>query len=55
MNFEQINSFLAPVGLMIAGVVIKISKNKETFGLFKKYWLGFIVLGAILLLYRVMW
>lgn len=36
MDFQLINSFLAPIGLIVAGVIIKISKNNETFGVFKK-------------------
>ena len=51
MDFQQINSFLAPIGLIIAGVFMKLSKNNETFGFIKKYWLWFIILGALLLRY----
>lgn len=53
MDFQLINSFLAPIGLIVAGVIIKISKNNETFGVFKKYWLGFILLGMLLLIFRL--
>lgn len=52
MDFQQINSFLAPLGLIIAGIVMKLSKSNQTFGSIKKYWLAFIILGGILLLYR---
>lgn len=54
MDFQLINSFLAPIGLIVAGVIIKISKNNETFGVFfKKYWFGFILLGMLLLIFRL--
>lgn len=53
MSFQEINSFIAPIGLIIAGVVIKLSKNNEMFGKFKKYWLFFVVGGVILLLTRI--
>jgi hypothetical protein len=53
MDFQQINSFIAPVGLIIAGVIMRLSKNNETFGFLKKYWLWFIILGAFLLLFRL--
>jgi hypothetical protein len=38
MNFQEFNSYLAPIGLILAGVVMKLSKNNVMFGKFKKYW-----------------
>lgn len=52
MNFLMHN-FLAPIGLIIAGVFIKFSKNKEVFGYFKNFWLFFIIIGLLLFLYRL--
>jgi hypothetical protein len=52
MDFQQINSFIAPIGLIIAGIIMRLSKNNETFGFIKKYWLWFIILGTFLLLFR---
>ncbi|MEA9414171.1 hypothetical protein [Flavobacterium sp. PL02] len=53
MSFQEINSFIAPMGLIIAGVAMKLSKNNEMFGKFKKYWLFFVIGGVILLLTRI--
>ncbi len=36
MNFQEFNSYLAPVGLILAGIIIKLSNNNELFGSFKK-------------------
>jgi hypothetical protein len=53
MNFEEINSFIAPLGLIIAGVIMRLSKNQVMFGSVKKYWLLFIFMGVFLLSIRV--
>lgn len=53
MNFQEINNYIAPVGLIVAGIVIRISKNKETFGVFKNYWYLFIIGGFLLLLFKI--
>jgi hypothetical protein len=53
MSFQEINSFIAPIGLIIAGVVMKVSKNNVMFGKFKKYWWFFVIGGLILLLTRI--
>jgi hypothetical protein len=45
MSFDEINSFLAPLGLIIAGVIMKLSNNQLMFGKAKKYWLYFILMG----------
>ncbi len=54
MSFQEINSFIAPIGLIIAGVFMKLSKNNEMFGKFKKYSLFFVIGGLILLLTRIL-
>ncbi len=53
MNFQDINTFLAPIGLIVAGIVIKLSKNKEIFGHFKKYWFLLVIIGVILFFIRL--
>jgi hypothetical protein len=53
MNFEEINSFIAPLGLIIAGVIMRLSNNQVMFGRVKKYWLSFIFIGVFLLSIRV--
>ncbi|WP_291285699.1 hypothetical protein [Flavobacterium sp.] len=53
MNFQQINSFIAPLGLIIAGLIMRLSTNQVMFGKVKKYWLSFIITGSFLLLTRV--
>ncbi len=53
MNFGELNSFLAPTGLIIAGIVLKLSGRKEQDSFFKKHWYLFIILGVVLLVYRV--
>lgn len=53
MDFYQIRNFLTPIGLILAGVIMKLSKNKETFGVFKKYWFLFIIGGVLLFLSKL--
>lgn len=53
MSFQEINSFIAPLGLIIAGVIVKLSENNEAYGKFKKYWLFFVIGGVILFLFRL--
>jgi hypothetical protein len=53
MNFQEINSYIAPVGLIVAGLVVRLSKNKETFGVFKNYWYLLIIIGLLLLTFRL--
>jgi hypothetical protein len=53
MDFQDINRFLTPIGLIIAGIIIKISKKKEVFGYFKNFWLFFIIIGLLLFLFRL--
>ncbi|MEY4963896.1 MAG: hypothetical protein RLZZ323_1215 [Bacteroidota bacterium] len=54
MSFQEINSFIAPIGLIIAGVLMNLSKNNEMFGKFKKFSLFFVIGGMILLLTRIL-
>lgn len=53
MEIKQILSLVAPIGLIVAGVIIKISKSKERFGIFKNFSYFFIILGTLLLVYRI--
>lgn len=53
MDFQVIISFLAPLGLIVAGIIMKISNNNEKFGSVKKYWLVFILLGFFSLLFKI--
>ena len=53
MGFGEFSDFLAPLGLAIAGLLMKFSKNKEQFGSIKKYWLFFIVLGVFIFSFRL--
>jgi|GEM_PF-5629088 len=50
MSFQEFNSFLAPIGLIIAGIILKFSNNIELFGSLKKRWYVFLALGLLLLL-----
>lgn len=52
MSFEEINSFIAPLGLIIAGLTMRLSNNQVMFGKVKKYWLFFIIMGVFLLSMR---
>jgi len=42
MNFLEISSFVAPLGLIIAGIIMKTSSNKEKFSYVQKYWFIYI-------------
>jgi hypothetical protein len=53
MNFEEINSFIAPLGLIIAGLIMRLSNNQIMFGNVKKYWLFFVLMGVFLFSIRV--
>jgi len=52
MNFREVIGFLVPIGLIIAGIFIKLSKREELAS-FKKKWITFIILGILLLLLRL--
>ena len=54
MNFQEFNSYLAPIGLIIAGLIIKFSENTEVFGSYKKRWYIFLILGSLLLLLKTL-
>lgn len=54
MSFQEIYRLMVPILLIIAGIVIKISKNKEMVGSFKKYWYLLIIIGTILFLLRLL-
>ena len=53
MSFQEINSFIAPIGLIIAGVLVKLSKNNKAYGKFKKYWLFFVIGGTLIFGFRL--
>ena len=53
MNFQEINNFLGPAGLIVAGIIMRVSNNKEIFGPFKKYWLFFVIGGFILIAFKL--
>lgn len=59
MDLNILISLLAPFGIIIAGIIIKVSKDKEKFGVFVNYWSLFIIGGGILLLIKlinlIMW
>jgi hypothetical protein len=38
MDFNYLNSFITPVLVIIAGIVLKVSKGKRNFGFFSKFW-----------------
>ncbi len=54
MDYQEINNYLAPIGLIVMGIIIKFSKNKEVFGVFKNFWLFFVLLGVFLLLFKLL-
>jgi len=45
MEFQEFSRWFAPLGFIIAGVVIKVSKKDGQLHAFKKYWLFFIIGG----------
>ena len=53
MNTQDLFKFIVPVCLIIAGIMAKFSKNKETFGIFKQYWFVLVILGLILFFLRL--
>ena len=53
MNFQDITRLLVPIVLIVAGFVIKLSKNKEMFGSFKKYWFLLVIIGVLLFFLRL--
>lgn len=53
MDFNTTISLIAPSGMILAGILIKLSREKEKFGLFANYWYLFILGGGIFLLLRI--
>lgn len=53
MKFIEISSFVAPIGVIIAGIIIKTSSNKEKFSYVQKYWFIYILMGFVLLINRL--
>ncbi len=52
-NFYTISNFFGPIGLIIAGIILKVSKyNQRMFGSFQKYWYVFIILGIINFIFK---
>lgn len=52
MSSREIIGFLVPIGLIIAGIFIKLSKREELAS-FKKKWITFVILGILLFLLRL--
>ncbi|MCY1231633.1 hypothetical protein D3C87_231140 [compost metagenome] len=52
MNFRDIIGFLVPIALIIAGILIKLSK-KEELASYKKRWIIFIIIGVLLFFFRL--
>ena len=53
MDFNTVISLIAPIGMIVAGILIKLSREKEKFGVFANYWYLFILGGGILLILRI--
>ncbi|MHA4895353.1 hypothetical protein ACXZ1K_11410 [Pedobacter sp. PWIIR3] len=49
MNFDQFNSILSPILLILVGILIKVSPVAQRTS-YKKFWWSFIVMGIFLLL-----
>ena len=49
MDLENLQEYISPVGLIIAGVVMKVAKNKKMFQGVDKYWFYFVLLGVVLM------
>ena len=47
MDLENLQEYISPVGLIIAGVVMKVAKNKKMFQGVDKYWV-YLVLATVL-------
>lgn len=52
MKIQGLLEYLPPLGLIIAGIIMKVSVNKEIFGKMDKYWVYFIVLGLLLIVFK---
>lgn len=52
MTFREIIGFLVPIGLIVAGILIRLSKKEELVS-FKKKGIVFIVIGIVLFLLRL--
>jgi hypothetical protein len=53
METNDYTNLITPVCLIITGLIIKLSKNKNIFGSAKKYGLFFIIGGGLMLIYRL--
>ncbi len=54
MDSDLIWSFVAHIGLIAIGIVMRGAKNGSwAVNPYKKYWLYFIIVGALLLLYDI--
>lgn len=52
--FSLVISFLTKIGLIVLGIVMKLSNDKNNkFGVYKKYWYIYVILGILLILYKI--
>jgi len=52
MELENFQKYIAPFGLLIAGLVMKFFKNKEIFRGVDKYWFYFVLMGVFLIIFK---
>ena len=52
MNFDTLTSFIAPIGTIFIGVLLKIT-NEEKAKLYKKFWIWLILMGIFLLAFKI--
>ncbi len=52
MDLQHIMRFLVPVMLLVLGLMTKFSNN-DGWSSYKKYWIYFVVIGAISLIYAI--
>lgn len=53
MSYSEFSYFSGPIGIIIIGIAMKVSKNKEKFGFIQKYWVLLIIMGLFSLIYRL--
>ena len=52
MNFDTLTSFIAPIGTIFIGVLLKIT-NEEKAKPYKKFWIWLILMGIFLLAFKI--
>lgn len=53
MLIIKIISFIAPIGLIIAGLYLKLSNKDSNIKKIKKYWFFYVLAGILLLINRL--